>query len=123
MSEFEGAVQDLCIDNSERRIKTCIQKQVNLLEGIAQKSPLVSKGDLAGMCGELQSWPHLGIKSSVASLYGFASEFPGIRHGGKPEKALRNIEMRDLVSISILLTGCIPYLSDEIDPTKVFWRS
>lgn len=123
MDEFDVAIRDLSIDSSEGRIKICIQKQMNLLEGIAQKSPLVTKGDLAGMCGELKNWPHAGIKTSVACLYSFASDYPGIRHGGKPEKVLRNIEMRDLISLSILLSGCIPYLSDEINPTAVFWRS
>ncbi len=123
LSEFVNAVRDLKIEASETRIKTCIQKQVNLLEGIAQKSPLVTKGDLAGMCSEIKSWPHLGIKSSVSSLYSFACDYPGIRHGGKPSKVLRTIELRDFISMTILLTGFIPYLSDEIDPEAVLWKN
>lgn len=123
LAEFENAVRDLKIEHSEARIKTCIQKQVNLLEGIAQKSPLVTKGDLASMCGQLKSWPHLGIKSSAACLYSFASDYPGIRHGGQPNNVLRAIELRDFISMTILLTGFLPYLSDEIDPEAVLWKS
>ncbi|HEX5359675.1 MAG TPA: hypothetical protein VFW49_01020 [Fluviicoccus sp.] len=120
--EFENSVRDLMIGTTEGKIKTCIQKQINLLEGIAQLSPLVTKGDLAGMCGELKSWPHLAVKTSIASLYSFASEYPGIRHGGKPDKALRKIALKDFISIAVLLTGCLPYLSDSIDPEAVLWR-
>lgn len=121
--DFENAIRDLKIDSSEVRIKTCIQKQMNLLEGIAQRSPLVTKGDLAGMCGELKSWPHLAVKTSIACLYSFASDYPGVRHGGKPNTVLRSLELKDLISMSILLTGCLPYLTEQIDAEVVLWRN
>ena len=37
MKDFEDAVRDLRHDGSDRRIKTCIQKQVNLLEAIGRR--------------------------------------------------------------------------------------
>ena len=39
MKEFENAVSDLRTDCSDGRIKTCIQKQVNLLEAIGRMFP------------------------------------------------------------------------------------
>ncbi len=34
--------------------------------------------------------------------------------------SIREIELRDLVSVSVILVGLLPYLSDEIDPQIVF---
>jgi hypothetical protein len=42
---------------------------------------------------------------------GFASNYPGIRHGGNAGGKLRDVDMRDLV-MSILLAGFTPYLSE-----------
>lgn len=123
MRDFESAIRDLRTDCSDGRIKTCIQKQVNLLEAIGKRHPGITQTELGGICGQLTTWPHKAIKSSLGSLYGFASDYPGIRHGGTPENALRVIEMRDLVALSVLLAGFVPYLSDEISADEVFWRT
>ncbi|MCK5241780.1 hypothetical protein KAR34_04940 [bacterium] len=48
----------------------------------------------------------------MKNLYSFACDYPGIRHGGRPKNAIRTIEMRDMVAVSILLAGFSPYLSD-----------
>lgn len=45
--DFEESIRDLRNDSSERNIKTCIQKQVNLLEGLGQKYPGVSANTLS----------------------------------------------------------------------------
>ena len=56
----------------------------------------------------------------MKNLYGFASDYPGIRHGGTPANALRAIEMRDLIAMSILLAGFTPYLSDQFNADVVY---
>jgi hypothetical protein len=56
----------------------------------------------------------------MKNLYGFASDYPGIRHGGTPANAIRGIEMRDMVAISILLAGFTPYLADQFNAYNVF---
>ena len=38
----------------------------------------------------------------------FASNYPGIRHGGNSNGVIRDIEMRDMVAVSILLAGFTP---------------
>lgn len=120
MKEFENAVRDLRHDCSDGRIKTCIQKQVNLLEAIGRTSPGVTEGELGRMCGQITSWPHPAVQKALASLYGFASDYPGIRHGGNPAGALRAVDMRDLVAMSILLAGFTPYLSSALDADVVY---
>jgi hypothetical protein len=120
MKEFENAVRDLRTDCSDGRIKTCIQKQVNLLEALGAAFPGVTETELGGMCNQIGTWPHGAIKASLKNLYGFASNYPGIRHGGNPSSALRAIEMRDMVAMSILLAGFTPYLSDQLNADVVY---
>jgi len=120
MKDFESAIRDLRDDCSDGRIKTCIQKQMNFLEAIGRQAPGVTGTTLGAICNQLGTWPHANVKEAMQSLYGFASDYPGIRHGGTPGSALRTIEMRDLIAVSILLAGFTPYLSDELDADVVY---
>jgi hypothetical protein len=120
MKEFENAVRDLRHDCSDGRIKTCIQKQVNLLEAIGRAVPGVSGTTLGAICNQVGTWPHEKLKDAMKDLYGFASDYPGIRHGGTQANALRAVDMRDLVAVSILLAGFTPYLSYGLDADVVY---
>jgi hypothetical protein len=120
MRDFEDALRDLRTDASESRVKTCIQKQVNLLEAIGQQCAGVTRNTLGGICDQVGSWPHEKVKDAMKNLYGFASDYPGIRHGGTPANALRSIEMRDLVAMSILLAGFTAYLNDGFSAEAVY---
>ena len=53
LNEFEEAVRDLRDDSSEGRIKTCIQKQVNLLEAMGRAFPGVTQNTLGAICNEI----------------------------------------------------------------------
>jgi hypothetical protein len=120
MKDFENAVRDLRQDCSDGRIKTCIQKQVNLLEAIGRTVPGVTGTTLGAICNQVGTWPHEKLKEAMRDLYGFASDYPGIRHGGTPANALRAVDMRDLVAMSILLAGFTPYLSNGLDPDVMY---
>ena len=123
MKEYEDAVRDLRFGCTDGRIKTCIGKQFMLLETIGALDPGVTRSSLGDMCDQLQSWPHAAIKHALQKLYGFASNYPGIRHGGHPKGVLRAIEMRDMVAMSILLTGFTPYLAYGLNPDAVYQGS
>ena len=120
MKDFEAAVRDLRHHGSDRRIKTCIQKQVNLLEAIGSAAPGITGTTLGAICNQVGTWPHEKIKEAMKNLYGFASDYPGIRHGGTPASALRAVDMRDMVAVSILLAGFTPYLTHGINPDVVY---
>jgi hypothetical protein len=120
MKAFEDAVRDLRYGCTDGRIKTCMSKQFMLLEALGAIAPGVTKGTLGGMCDEIRSWPHAAIKESLKKLYGFASDYPGIRHGKNTKGMLRSIEMRDMVAMSILLAGFTPYLSDQLNAETVY---
>lgn len=120
MKDFEESVRDLRIDRSERRIKTIIQKQVNLLEALGQHHPGVRRRTLGAISRQLNNWPHEEVMRALQSLYNFACDYPGIRHGGTPASALRAVDMRDMVAMSILLAGFTPYLTHGLNPDVVY---
>jgi hypothetical protein len=120
MKDFENAVRDFRHDYSDGRIKTCIQKQVNLLEAIGRSFPGVTGTTLGVICDQVGTWPHEKLKAAMKDLYSFASDYPGIRHGGTPASALRVVDMRDMVAMSILLAGFTLYLSNGLDPDVVY---
>lgn len=120
MKEYEDAARDLRLGYTRSRIKTCISKQFMLLEAIGALDPDVTKNTLGGMCEQLNSWPHTTIKEALKKLYGFASDYPGIRHGSQAKGALRAIEMRDLLALSILLTGFTPYLERRLNADTIY---
>ena len=120
MHEFEEAIRDLKADQSSAKIKTCIHKQMNLLEGITCRCDGVTADSLGEMCNQVSTWPHATIKEAMKKLYGFSSSYPGIRHGGNPASALREIEMRDLVAVSVMLVGFAPYLSNGLDSEIIY---
>jgi hypothetical protein len=120
MKEFEDAVRDLRYGCSDGRIKTCINKQVMLLEGLGGSWPGVTAKTLGDICDELDSWPHPTIRESLKKLYGFASDYPGIRHGTDSKGVLRTVDMRDMVAMCILLAGFTPYLIQKMDGESVY---
>lgn len=120
MKEFEDSIRDLRSECTDGRIKTCIQKQVNLLEAMGCAHPDVTERELGKICNQLGTWPHNAISASLKNLYGFASDYPGIRHGGSPTSAIRNIEMRDMIAMTVLLAGFTPYLWDQFDAEVVY---
>ena len=120
MKDFENAIRDLRTDCSDGRIKTCVQKQINLLEAMGQSCPGVSHNTLGAICEQVGSWPHHKIKEAMKNIYGFACDYPGIRHGGTPSSAIRMIEMRDLVAMSIMLAGFTPYFTNLLNADVVY---
>lgn len=115
MNDFEDSIRDLRHGQTDGRIKTCMGKQFMLLEALCSSSPDVKAVTLGAMCDELKGWPHATVRESLKKLYGFASDYPGIRHGGNPDGKIRDVNMRDLVAMSILLAGFTPYLSNELN--------
>lgn len=120
MKDFENAIRDLRIDCSDGRIRTCIQKQVNVLEALGERCPGVTRHTLGAICGQVGTWPHAKVQEAMENLYKFTCNYPGIRHSGTPTSAIRDIDMRDMVAMSILLAGFTPYLTDQINADIVY---
>jgi hypothetical protein len=120
LTEFENSVRDLRSDLSQARIKTCLQKQFNLLEAIGRTFPGVTRQTLGDMCGQISSWPHATVRDALKRLYGFRSDYPGLGHAGNPEGVLRDLDARDIVAIGVMLAGFVPYLSDRLNSRVVY---
>jgi hypothetical protein len=120
MKAFENAIRDLRSGCTDDRIKTCIQKQVNLLEAIGRKYPGVTATTFGAICEQVGTWPHDKVKESIKSLYTFTCDYPGIRHAGTPSNSKRDIDMRDMVAVTIFLLGISPYLTDQVDANVVY---
>jgi hypothetical protein len=120
LDEFEASFGDLSKDSHSARIKTCVHKQMNLLEALACHTLGQAGGSFGAACNGLQSWPHATLRESAKKVYGFTSDYPGIRHAGNVNGVLREIDMRDLIAVATLLLGYTPYMTDAFDPDEVF---
>jgi hypothetical protein len=119
--DFEESIRDLRNGVSERDIKTCIHKQMNLLEALAKKCPGVTSNTLGQICDQLPAaWPHAKIKDALLGLYGFTCDYPGIRHAGTPANRIRRMETKDMIAVTVLLAGFVPYLSHGLDFDRIY---
>jgi tetratricopeptide (TPR) repeat protein len=119
VQEFDDAFRDLKLGANAGRLKTCFIKQFNLLEAITARNPAVTQNVLSGMISEVHTWPHATVKQAAEKIYAFRGAYPNMGHG-TGGGATREIELLDLVSVSVMLVGLLPYLSHEIDPQIVF---
>ncbi|WP_296258254.1 MULTISPECIES: hypothetical protein [unclassified Pseudomonas] len=118
--DFDDAFRDLHDKGGEGRIKTCLQKHINLLEALGRVHPQVDEYALSSICDQLPHWPHIKVRQSLKNLYSFTCDYPGIRHGGKPGSVEGKVEMRDMLALCILFTGFTPYLTDRLDAAALF---
>ena len=84
MKEFKNAMRDVRHDCSDGRIKTCIQKQVNLLEAIGRTVPGVTGTTLGAICNQVGTWPHEKLKEAMKDLYRLRLGLPRHSPWGHP---------------------------------------
>jgi len=118
MHEFEVAFGNYARTKHAADLKTCIGKASNLAEGVATRA-CGENGTLGKLCDRLNCWPHAAVKSSLKCLYGFCSDYPGIRHGGKPESRIRDLETKDGIVICLLLFAFSGYLTNQVRADEV----
>jgi hypothetical protein len=114
-TEFEHAFGALTLSHSEPDIKTCIQKAAMLVEAIASVYPNAQGSSLGELCDSIKCWPHTSVKDAMKKLYGFCSDYPGIRHNVGRRGRLRTLEMRDSVIIPLLLLTASGYFGSNTD--------
>lgn len=119
LNAFEHALAECLEEPSEARIKTVIQKQVNVLEAVGSQHRLVSGDTLGRMLEQVGSWPHTSLCDAAKQVYKFACDYPGIRHGGDFESSMRALDLRDLTSVTLSLVGLVAYLADGFEEQVV----
>jgi hypothetical protein len=114
-SEFEHAFRALTRSHAGPDMKTCIQKAAMLVEAIASAYP-EAKGDTLGeLCDSIKCWPHSAVKEALKKIYGFCSDYPGIRHNVKRAGRIRQLEMRDSIILPLLLLTASGYFASNSD--------
>lgn len=117
--EFEEALRDLRHGRTENRIKSCLTKQYILIEGIANTRSGTSGETLGQRCNKA-SWPHPTLKAAAGNIYGFRSDYPGLGHAGTAKAVLRDVDDRELVGVSCMLLGVLPYVDPALNLNSVY---
>ena len=113
LNAFEQSLAECLAEPEETRIATTIQKQVNLLEAIGSQH--LAGNTLGLMLNEVSSWPHDSLRKAARELWTFANDYPGIRHGGSDDSAVRDLDLRDLAGVTLSLVGLVAYLVDGFE--------
>ena len=119
--EFDEAFRDLRMGCSESRIKTCISKQFMFIEALADHSS-AENGKTLGQLLKKCDWPHETMRTTSGNLYGLRSDYPGLGHGTDSKGVLRDIDSRDLVGVTLMLTGLVPYVAQQIQIDQVVYQ-
>jgi hypothetical protein len=114
-AEFEAALADSTVDYSSGRIKSSLLKQFNLLEALGRRCAGVQAKTLGDVANEITTWPHSTVREALKKIYGFRSDYPGLGHSGNLEAANRELDIRDLVALSIVLIGFAPYVTVDLN--------
>lgn len=114
LDAFEHALAECLADPAETRIMTTIQKQCNLLEAIGMQHQQVQGNTLGSIVDQVGSWPHNNLRDAAKLLYGFASDYPGIRHGGTAGSDIRDLDIRDLAGVTLSLAGFTAYFAEDM---------
>lgn len=117
--EFDEALRDLKHGRTEARIKSCLTKQYILIEGIANVRGGTIGQTLGQRCSQA-SWPHPTLKAAAGNIYGFRSDYPGLGHAGNPKAVLRDVDDRELIGVSCMLLGVVPYVDSTVDLSSLY---
>jgi hypothetical protein len=112
--DFERAFATYIDTTQEGDLKRCIASASILAEGIAGKSLNQHGRTLGHYCDEMACWPHATVKDALKKMYGFCSDYPGIRHAGSPRGQLRPLEAKDAFVVCSLI-AFLGYLSQDVD--------
>jgi hypothetical protein len=117
-SDFEEAFDDYSRDSSEGHLRTCVHNVSKYAEGLASFTA-GQNGSLGDIADVINEWPHPALKQALKNLYGFCSNYTGIRHAGNPESAARNLDSRDSILVSVLFIAFSGYLTTNLNKQEV----
>ena len=115
LNAFEHALAECLADPDDTRIKTTIQKQIMVLEAFGLRQHMSSVNTLGKMLNSVVSWPHSSLSEAASGLNDFVNDYPGIRHAGSPNSAVRTLDLRDLASVTLSLVGLATYLAEGFE--------
>jgi len=116
LNDFEHLFHRYCQDRHDTDLRLCIESFVKYQEALVRDTLAqpASTASFSRLVGQLDSWPHTAVKSAVCNLYGFCSNYPGMRHGGNPAGQLRQLKELDAVALGAFFLGFCGYLTEDI---------
>jgi hypothetical protein len=117
-SDFEEAFDEYSHESSERKLNACLTNASKYAEGLASITT-GKNGTLADLADQVNEWPHMALKQSLKNLYGFCSNYPQLRHAGNPASAIRKLDSRDSILISVLFVAFSGYLTTNLNKQEV----
>ncbi len=117
-SDFEEAFDEYSHESTERKLNACLTNASKYAEGLAS-STLGKQGTLADLADQVSEWPHMALKQSLKKLYGFCSNYPNLRYAGNPASAIRNLDSRDSIIVSVLFVAFSGYLTTNLNTQEV----
>lgn len=118
LSDFEKAFDRCARTQDPADLRICIGNASKYVEGLAGAT-CGKAGSLGDLCKDIKDWPHGAVQASLSNLYGFCSDYPGIRHAGNPKGVRRDLATRDMTLASLLLLSFSGYLSPSVDERAV----
>lgn len=117
--DFEENFGGLLANPTEANIKNTIGSSSHVVEALANKATAKSGETLSRVLNDYlptNVFPHEAAKESLAKLYKYYSDYPGIRHAGTAASATRNPSYRDALLFSSLSVLFADYLSSRSCP-------
>jgi hypothetical protein len=118
LSELDNSIANLSRLPNQANAKAWITRSSVYTEGLAQ-AVCNSKQSLGKLCKNGKLFPHKALEEAVSQLYGFCSDYVGLRHAGTMKSHLRNVDIQDAVSIAIILHGLSSYLIPTADFAEI----
>ncbi|MGH8532797.1 MAG: HsdM family class I SAM-dependent methyltransferase, partial [Gammaproteobacteria bacterium] len=118
LTDFEKAFDRCARTQDPADLRICIGNASKYVEGLAGAT-CGKAGSLGELCKEIKDWPHVAVQAALSNLYGFCSDYPGIRHAGNPKGVRRDLATRDMTLASLLLLSFSGYLSPSVDERAV----
>jgi hypothetical protein len=121
-THLDRAADILSRDGMYEDLPKLIGSACNLVEGLATTASGASSGTLSEIAKQLKIWPHPTVKDALLKLYGFCSDYPGVRHAGNPTGKLRELTHRDGLVLSTLLVAYSGYFADLDFDEIICWN-
>ncbi len=109
MKDFEHSFYADSRSHSTTDMKTCIAKASMLVEGLGSVHPDSKGSTLGDLCDSIACWPHRALCEAEKKVYGFCSDYPGIRHAGNVRGKIRELELKDSIIVPLLLLTAAGY--------------
>ena len=102
------------LSEKNKDYENSIKESITALETLCSIITKNEKGTLGQLIDEIEKTKHIhpALKDAISKLYGFASDAPGIRHGGTESNA--DIRFEDAKLVLLICSSLINYFIETI---------